>query len=145
MPVTEDYDLYLEGYEELMQAFANFPEIAQGEIEVVLEKSLLLLQGAIADYPEQSPDTAYRRTGTLGRLWTAATREVYEVGHHVWEGRVGNATPYGPFVQDPDRQAPWHAGRWKTTDDVIEENEQAIAALLGQAGGNIVEEMAREV
>ena len=134
----------IEGYEELMQAFQSFPEIAQGEIEKVLEKVLLLLQGAIADYPPQVSDATYRRTGTLGRLWTTAVREVYEISHSVWGGRVGNAVPYGPYVQDPDRQAPWHADRWKTTDDVIEENEQAIAALLLQAGGNIVEEVAKE-
>lgn len=143
--MPDEPNITIEGYDELMQAFVNFPEIAQGEIEKALEKSLLLLQGAIADYPVQAPDTDYRRTGTLGRLWTTATREVYEVGHHIWEGRMGNATPYGPLVQDPDRQAPWHAGRWKTTDDVIKDNEQAIAAILGQAGGNIVEEMAKEV
>lgn len=143
MPEAED--IVIEGYEELMQAFRDFPEIARGEVGKALEKSLLLLQGAMADYPEQAPDTAYRRTGTLGRLWTSAPREIYEAGSHIWEGRVGNATPYGPYVQDPERQAPWHAGRWKTTDDVIAENEQGIAAILGQAGGNMVGQMAGEV
>jgi hypothetical protein len=140
--VPDEANVRIEGYEELMQAFQDFPEIAQGEVEKALEKSLLLLQGAMADYPEQAADTAYRRTGTLGRLWTAATREVYEVSAHIWEGRMGNATPYGPYVQDPERQAPWHAGRWETTDDEVRENEQAIAAILSQAGGNIVAEMA---
>ena len=140
--MPDEANITIEGYEELMQAFRDFPEIAQGEVEVALDKALLLLQGAMADYPAQAGDTAYRRTGTLGRLWTAAQREVYEAGHHVWEGRIGNATPYGPYVQDPDRQAPWHAQRWKTTADVVKENEQAIAALLAQAGGNIVVDMA---
>lgn len=132
----------IKGYEELMGGFRRFPEIARGEMRKALEKSLLLLQGAMADYPVQRSDTVYRRTGTLGRLWTSARREVRTERAGILEGRIGNRTPYGPYVQDPDLQAEVHRGRWKTTEQVMRENEEAIEALLGQAGGDMVRRMA---
>lgn len=137
-----DNGVVVEGLDELMQAFENFPAIAHGEVRAAMEKALMLLQAAAADYPQQRQGSTYRRTGTLGRLWTSATREITQ-GRHELEGRVGNATPYGPYVQDEDMQVTVHRGRWKTTKQIIAENEEAVDALLAQAGANVVEEMAR--
>jgi len=114
---------------------------AMSELQVVATQALMLLGTYAAEYPPRPADSAYRRTGTLGRLWTAATPQV-TVGGHVLDARISNATPYGPYVQDPDRQAPQHRERWKTTDEVVQEHVGEIAPLLAQAGYRIVERVA---
>lgn len=134
----------LEGAEELLEGFRSYPAAAKLEVTRALHKALMLLQSAASDYPPGLMGSRYRRTGTLGRLWTVARPQVREVRGHVLEGRVGNRTPYGPYVQDPDAQVEVHRGRWATTDEIVREHEEEIGALLSQAGANIVREMAGE-
>lgn len=132
---------------EFVTALENFPEIAAGQIELAIEQALMVLQGDAADYPAAPTDSWYRRTGTLGRLWVAGQRvvEAAPADSAVFVvGRVGNAVPYGPYVMDPDRQMPAHKGRWRTTTQVVADNEQAINTLLAQAGAGIVAELAEE-
>ena len=37
---------------------------------------------------------------------------------------IGNKVPYGKWVQDPVLQAWMHVGRWKHTDDAVDEKEK---------------------
>ncbi len=57
------------------------------------------------------------RTGTLGRRWTTAVVKTADG----LEGRIGNNTEYGPWVQSKRFQARFHKVRWKTDDDVLRE------------------------
>jgi hypothetical protein len=107
-------------------------------------QALMLLATYAADYPPQPPNSSYRRTGTLGRLWTAATPTVTVRGH-VLDARIENATPYGPQVQDPDAQRPVHRGRWQTTEDVVAQHMDEVEHLTAQAGVEIVERIAGAV
>jgi hypothetical protein len=133
----------IKGYAELMAGFRRFPAIARGAVAKALEKALLLLQGEAADYPVQRSGSRYRRTGTLGRTWTSARREIRQGRGHLLEGRMGNRTPYGPYVQSEAEQLAVHRGRWKTIEQILQEQEGAIDGLLGQAGGEMVKGMAR--
>ena len=123
----------VQGYDDLMRRFAALPKVAMGETEKAVTKALLYLQSKLADYPPARAESTYRRTGTLGRLWTIA-RPVVTSSAHVLEARIGNATPYGPYVQDPDKQAECHRGHWRTTAQVIRANVDEIDAILGRAG-----------
>ena len=114
---------------------------ASKTLETTVHQALLLLATYAAGYPPQPPGTNYRRTGTLGRLWTTATPHV-TVSGHVLDARIGNATPYGPQVQGPADQARVHRGRWLTTDDVVDAHVDEIDALLAHAGLEIVERVA---
>jgi len=114
---------------------------AMSELQVVATQALMLLGTYAAEYPAAPADSGYRRTGTLGRLWTAATPQV-TVGGHVLDARISNVTPYGPYVQDPERQAAQHRGRWKTTDEIVREHVGEVGPLLAQAGYRIVERVA---
>lgn len=59
----------------------------------------------------------YHRTGLLGRAWQM---RVENTGAQMI-GVLSNPTPYGPFVQaPPPRQAAYHVGNWRTTDDAVE-------------------------
>ena len=121
----------------------DFPEVAEEEMGRGRTLALLLLQGAAADYPPQVAGSGYRRTGTLGRLWTAALPEVRMTGS-VLEGRIGNAVPYGPLVQGPEDQMAIHkAHGWRTTEDVVKGNLAAIDGLMEEAGGRMVERLAK--
>lgn len=71
----------------------------------------------------------YRRTRTLGRLWT--TKVEYINGGVV--GTIGNATPYAPYVQSRADQAQIHAGRWGTAEDALENLSDQIYTTLGEA------------
>jgi len=61
-------------------------------------------------------EVPYRRTGTLGRSWTMRVSSTVDG----IEGRVGTNVVYAPWVQDRDRQAVIHQGRWQTAQDVLE-------------------------
>ncbi|MGQ9491727.1 MAG: hypothetical protein ACUVS6_13725 [Anaerolineae bacterium] len=57
----------------------------------------------------------YVRTGTLGRSWT----QRIDLTADGMVGRVGTNIAYAPFVQDRERQAEIHRGRWQTVQDVL--------------------------
>jgi len=133
---------------EFMARLEDFPEIAAGQVELAIEQALMVLQGDAADYPAAPADSWYRRTGTLGRLWVSGQRVVEMAPGNSGAfvvGRVDNATPYGPYVMDPQKQTPAHRGRWRTTAQVVADNQEAINGLLAQAGAGIVAELAEEV
>jgi len=144
--IDADWEGFQKDLQELTQALADFPRIAAGDVRAGVEKALLLLQGRAAEYPPARQGSTYRRTGTLGRLWTSATRVVElggESGAFV-QGRVGNAVPYARFVQGPSDQAAIHRDRWLTTEQVVEQADQEIGMILDEAGGAIVRHLAEE-
>jgi hypothetical protein len=117
---------------------------ARKELRQVVEQALRLMAGRAAHYPQKPRLSGYRRTGTLGRLWTQARPEVTIHGR-VIDGRIENARPRGAYVQDPDLQAWMHKGRWQTTDDVVEGARGETEMLLQEAGLRIVERIAEAV
>lgn len=124
-----DFEIKVEGLADLLRTFDVLPGIAADELGKAMDRALLLLQGDMADYPPPPPGSTYRRTGTLGRRWTSARREV-EITGGMLQGRVGNNTPYGPYVQDPAQQAQVHRGRWQTTADVVDDRRDDIQKIL---------------
>lgn len=103
------------------------------------EASLAILHDDIARYPAPPPRSTYRRKGLLGRTWT----EIVRLVSGGVEGELGNnaRSPrgriYGPYVQDHERQAFMHEGRWATDRMVAERNESRIIGIF--------ERMAEEV
>lgn len=94
-----------------------------------MQRAVLRLQRDMADYPPQRPGSSYVRTGTLGRRWTT---QVTRSGDGL-QGKIGNNTVYGPFVQSQRFQASVHRGRWQTDEDVVRRNEQRIIDDFQQA------------
>ena len=136
-----DFKRQLKGIQDALQAEAEGG--AMERVGETVHQALLLLATYAADYPPQPADSDYRRTGTLGRLWTTATPHMTMSGH-VLDARIGNATPYGPWVQDPERQGRVHRGRWQTTDEVVQSHLGEVDALLAGAGLDIVERVAAQ-
>lgn len=94
-----------------------------------MQRAVHRVQAAMARYPAQRAGSAYRRTGTLGRRWTTRVSE----NSNGIEGKVGNNTIYGPFVQSEMFQAAVHRGRWQTDADVLERETAAIVADFERA------------
>lgn len=87
-----------------------------------MQRAVYRLQARMAQYPAQRANSRYRRTGTLGRKWTAKIDE----GNGVIRGRVGNNTEYAPLVQSYQFQARIHRSLWQTDKYVVETETRNI-------------------
>lgn len=135
-------DSFMRQLESLQAALQREADAAALEaVGQSVHKALFLLATYAAEYPPGPPNSSYRRTGTLGRLWTTATPHMTVTGH-VLDARIANATPYGPRVQDPDEQIAVHRGRWQTTEEVVQSHLDEVDAVVAQAGLVIVERVA---
>lgn len=90
-------------------------------------------------YPPQRPGSEYVRTGNLRRSWS---RQVRGRGQDI-RGIVGsnsNVAPYNRRVQDAERQASVHRGRWTNTAQRVAERSRSTiqgffnARLLREVG-----------
>lgn len=89
-----------------------------------------LLLRELKTYPAQPSGSTYKRTRALSNSWH---KEIEGSGLSI-RGTVGsneNIAPYNRWVQDRDRQAAVHRGRWDTAQDVLQRNEQNIRGMFG--------------
>ena len=132
------------GDAELRRKLAKLKDLKS--VVPVLQAATLHVKGKIAEYPEESsankpggPGSHWYERGygskwmrkdgtvngrqtseTLGRKWTIKNEK------QGLRWLIGNNVSYGPYVQG-DEQASIHASRhWKTTSQVIEEEEQYV-------------------
>jgi hypothetical protein len=83
-------------------------------------------------YPPELPDQRYVRSGDLGDGWD---RQISIAGPTLLVVDITNPTPYGPYVQGDEEQAPVHMGRWKTETQLLDGAADRIAEIL-EAGVN---------
>lgn len=122
MPIT------ITGLEPLFRKLGNAAAIHT--LEPPMTRSVLRLESYMKVYPPPPAGSKYRRSGTLGRRWNS---KVTSSGTGL-VGRVGNNVPYAPFVQSNMFQTVWHRrSGWKTDQDAVRANEDAILADFQQA------------
>ena len=136
-------DEFARDIDQFMSAAAEWPQLMLARAGVVAGQALVMLAGDASQYPEKLPNQRYRRTGTLGRLWTQG-KPVVKVSARAMRGTIGNATPYGHWVQDPDKQAEIHKGRWRTTQNVLDERRQTVVSMFERANVSVVNEVAKK-
>lgn len=130
--------LDIEGLDRVLRKLGRFETLLI--MEEPMERSLVKIENVMKEYPNPpapgewaakthpAQKRAYfallraglikpGRTGTLGRRWTHAITKLPDG----LEGRVGNNTTYGPFVQSKRFQARFHRGRWRTDEEAIQE------------------------
>ena len=96
-----------------------------------MEDAASLLLRVLITYPPKVDSSVYRRAGTLGRSWA---RRIDGTGMNL-RGEVGsnaNIAPYNRVVQDRERQARVHRGRWITVQSAAQRNERAIDQMFRQ-------------
>ena len=81
-------------------------------------------------YPPPPPNSTYKRTRSLSNSWH---KEIEGSGLQI-RGIVGsnqNIAPYNRWVQDEERQAEVHRGRWtNTAQEVLRHNEANIRDMF---------------
>jgi hypothetical protein len=152
--------LRLQGYDELLRKLDSLAKLRR--VEGALKAAGAHLSGKLKRYPAQKRMTRasmygqpfksdrqrkyffyalrkgliqvpYRRgqspgSRNLKQQWTV---ETYNSGLTV---EVGNATPYGPYVQGHGRQALYHyLGGWKTEWDVMSEEGEQVLGFVKRA------------
>jgi len=109
-----------------------------GTLQQGMRRAVYRVVATLATYPAQRTGSSYVRTGTLGRRWTSKVT-VTSTNSGV-EGRAGNNTLYGPWVQSDAFQTAFHRQTgWTTDRQALERNRAAIVKDLGQAVSMIVE------
>ena len=107
------------GLNEFLRSLERFPQLAERELKVASDRTLLTAVAWIKVYPPQSSTTTYRRTRTLGRFWTAA-RPTWQNVAGGFSGRISNPVQYAPYVQADGLQARVHQGRWRTDEQAAQ-------------------------
>lgn len=89
-----------------------------------------LMLREVKEYPSPPPNSTYVRRHNLFNSWH---REIEGQGLAI-RGIVGsnqNIAPYNRWVQDEERQAEVHRGRWRNTaQEVLRRNEQNIRSMF---------------
>lgn len=129
--------LDVRGFDEVMGALERSPGVVEGAFRPAVTAALIMLAGEMKVYPPPPPGSGYVRTLTLGRTWSALAPEFVVDGNGFW-GRIGNPTPYAPYVQDRERQAGQHRGRWQTDGEVLEWKRGEVEAYFEAAVGRVV-------
>lgn len=136
------FEANIKGLPELIKALEQWPDIVRPILQETANTALLSLIPDLADYPPAPVQSHYRRTGTLGRLWTSAKPEFAPLSTG-FEARIGNKTRYGLWVQGPKGQRPGqakqHQGRWKTTEAIVKAHQAEIDAYFERAMERVIE------
>lgn len=126
------FEIDIPNIQPLLRALESYPDIAGPILQKASDAALLGLIPDLANYPAPPPDSTYRRTGTLGRLWAAARPEWAAIASG-FEGSIGNATPYGTWVQSAAQQANIHTDRWSTDQEIVDKHAVDTDAYFDQA------------
>jgi hypothetical protein len=96
---------------------SRVPLVADRAILGATEDSATYALGLVTRYPPPPQGSTYRRTRTLGRSWNRRPAQRVAGGYLIIVGSNANIAPYNRVVQDRDRQARIHQGRWTTAQD----------------------------
>jgi len=112
----------VEGLEELQRKLGALA--ANTALVPEMGRSLERVRAPLVKYPLPPPNSRYKRTGKLGQRWTSQVN----TSSTSLEGIIGNNVVYARWVQDKEKQAKIHQGRWPTIQDVLQDKMQAIIA-----------------
>lgn len=115
----------IKGLEPLLATFGKLENLI-GQLEQPTSQILDLIQERIKEYPPPPPNSTYIRTYNLQNSWQ---KQLMLSGNVL--GKVESGGPdYNVYVQDRERQAAVHQGRWQTRQDVAEDTEQEAVQII---------------
>lgn len=108
----------------------RMPDRLNDAMEAAMNDATALLLRELKTYPPPPSGSTYVRTRALSNSWH---REIEGRGLEI-RGIVGsneNVAPYNRAVQDEERQAEVHRGRWtNTAQEVLRRNESVIQGMF---------------
>lgn len=108
-------------------------EALQAEIAAVLDD----IAADTAAYPPPPAGTRYHRTNKLHDAWLDAD-PTFNLSGATLLAVLTNPISYGPYVQGAGDQASVHAGRWRTTEAIMDAWESRVAARVEDAIGRVI-------
>lgn len=140
----------IKGLKELLSSMTRYPVELAKTVAVTMSASLNTLWGNVPPYPPPPSDSAYRRTGTLGRSLgsgmgggaSSGEPSIYKVrqlGEGNYEGTFGTNLDYASYVIGDTQQASVHQGRWWTMRKIAERAAEKINRLWQMAGDKLVQ------
>lgn len=114
------------------QLFQQMPQRVDIAMRGTMEDSSSFFLARMKDYPAKRPGSSYVRTGTLMRSWNRKPITRTSSGWQIIVGSNGFIAPYNRYVQDRDRQARIHRGRWQTAQDEAERGESQVQRFADQ-------------
>lgn len=119
----------IEGLDELLREIDRLKDDLHDILGAATDDALALLLGRMQTYP--APRGSYQRTGNLRNSWRKEAVGSGDVlGFVVSDPGIA---PYNRYVQSRASQAWMHRGRWQTAEDVAEQEEEKVTAMLRQA------------
>lgn len=105
------------------------PDRISFAIRGALEDGSTYVLAKIKRYPAQRAGSSYVRTHALEKSWS---RRLSGSGANQQAviGSNSAAAPYNRYVQDRDRQANQHRGRWQTIQSVAEDSQPVIVRMF---------------
>lgn len=111
------------------QKIDNGPDSVREAMRGAMEDATTYALALIKRYPVPPGSSSYTRTHTLEKSWS---RTVRGSGARITGqvGSNGNMAPYNRYVQDRERQARIHRGRWLTIQQLAENEEPRIQRMF---------------
>ena len=103
------------------------PKTMEKHLAVAIDGAADLIRADIKTYPAPPAGSTYRRTGRLGASWAK------RVDRAALRAVIGSNIAYAPYVQDKDRQAWMHKGRWQTAHDVARRKAAEVRTFIVRA------------
>lgn len=101
------------------------PDKMERALEAAITGAASLIRADIKTYPPKPAHSTYIRTGRLGASWAQQVKGRQAV--------IGTHMAYAPYVQDADRQAWMHKGRWQTAQDVAQKRANDVKRFIETA------------
>lgn len=138
-----ELSLEYDGFQELAKSL----DTTQAKVEDVMQEAALdawdLVRGALQAYPPAPTDSKYQRTGKLCEGWANAVPTV-NVGGDGFQSEITNEeAPYWIWVQAQATQAWMHQGKWRTDQQVLNENQGEIEQTFANAIAKLIDESVR--
>ena len=103
------------------------PRTMEKYLVAALDGAADIIRADIKEYPPKPEGSTYIRTMTLHDSWTK------KIDRGGLQATIGTNVGYAPYVQDADRQAWMHRGRWQTAQSVARDKAQDVKRLVERA------------
>ena len=103
------------------------PKTMEKYLVVALDGAANIIRAEIKVYPPKPEGSEYVRTNALHDSWAK------KIDRGGLKAVIGTNVAYAPYVQDADRQAWMHRGRWKTAQSVARDKAQDVKRLVERA------------
>lgn len=143
-------EFQVKGLSELLQRMTAFPVELTKSVAITMAASLNTFWENVPPYPQQDPQSKYRRTGTLGRSLGSdvgggasggkpGIYNIRKLGEANFQGEFGTNLEYAEYVIGEGTQAGMHSSNWWTIKTVAERAADKVERLWEALGEKLAQ------